>query len=165
MKRTINWQAIVAVVLAVLVPAAGLAQTVVETIDYEGSWVIFEQQGFKLYLPNGWQIAQAADTGKILLLNETATASMWVEVMAGDGYTLEGILEAFSQAKGFSNVQLVYFGGVPFVTYTLEADDLFGAVTLSADYASAVFFKFMPYSDTALTSLAVKIMATLTPAV
>lgn len=149
---------------AVIVP--GYAESggqYVATIDYEGAWVPFPEQNFQLFLPADWLIVNAEDTGSFVVMNSTQTQMMWIDMYGSEGFTIDGILEAFSATEGFEQVQAVYFNGVAFVTYNIPASDMFGATTMAADGSSVFFFKFKPLSDPDLGTLATKIMASLAP--
>lgn len=131
-------------------------------IDYEGSWVNFEQERFRLYLPSGWMLVDSEDAAFVVVSADLKQA-MWIDVFAADGMTIDGVLESFQEEKAFTGVRAVYFNGVAFVCYTSVTNDLFGALTMSADGSTLYFFKFIPASDEGLGVLATKIMSSLTP--
>lgn len=132
-------------------------------IDYEGAWVSFGQECFKIYLPADWVIVQTDASESFNVLNGTLTQRMWIDMFPSEGFTMDGLLASFKDMEGFERVGAVAFNGVPFVAYSLPESDMFGAVTMTADGTRILFFKFMPQSDPELELLATKIMASLTP--
>lgn len=173
MKRTHTALALcmLLVLLTAALPAAGpveaeqAEQRIAAEIDYEGAWLTLADQGFALYMPLGWAIGASGETDTVALVDPDTGRSMWIERMQSQTpFVLAEIEKAFAEASGLEDVAVVHFGEIPFITYTAPAEDMFGAITLSADHAAAYFFKFKPLSDTAYTALSLKIMATLRPA-
>lgn len=163
MKRAIAVLALSAMLMGVC--ATGLSeagQTLHVKTTYEGAWVAFAEQGFKLYLPMGWMMTESGDAAFVLVNAETKQA-MWIDAYEAGEATVDGLLAYFQAEASFENVRAVYFNGVAFVTYASPGSDLFGAATFSADGSMIYFFKFTPYGDGALETLATQILSTLSP--
>lgn len=165
-RRRVAWAVLACCLLVGILPAWAEPQapvTISATIDYPGAWVSFPAENFRLFIPSDWYVVQTEETESVILMNGTKQQVMWIDVVAGEGYTMDGLLAAFSQAEGFESVAAVYFNEVPFVRYLLPDDDMFGAITMAADGTRVFFFKFSPLGDEAFSVLATKIMASLSP--
>lgn len=165
MKRCIVVLMLAAMLASGMVPAGAESNPLLQvTVDYEGAWVNFERECFRLYLPAGWMLVESEEAA-FVAVNADLTEAMWIDVYEAGGATIDGLLADFQIVDSFENVHAVYFNGVAFVTYQSPASDLFGAVTFSADGRHVYFFKFTPYGDGALEVLATQILSTLSPVV
>ena len=131
-------------------------------IDYEGAWVQLARHQLRLYVPQGWQVGSGEEGALMQAGQPDSPRRLWVEEMEGSGFSLDGILQAFSAMADFRKVQLVSINTLRFVHYTSPDTDVRGFVTLSPANGRVLLFKFEPASDPAFTQQAVQIMSSLT---
>lgn len=163
-KHIITFTLALMMVSCVLPAWAEQDSTLQVTIDYEGAWVSFTDENFKLFLPAGWMLVESDETDAgFIAVSADVSQVMWIDVYEAGGATIDGLLEDFQKVESFDSVRAVYFNSVAFVCYGSPESDMFGAITFSADGTRIYFFKFMPYSDGNLTVLATQILSTLSP--
>lgn len=127
-------------------------------VDFEGEWMDAAAQALSLYLPDGWEEIQG--DADFTAGAADGSASMVMAISRGsEAYDLDALYEE-KKAENASGVELVLLNDFPFVLYTLEEQDVFGALTLSEDEMTAIDFQFTP-ADEEMRELAMKIVSSM----
>lgn len=156
MKKTLT---LVLCVLMLCTAVTAMGETVSVDLDYDGTYLPFEDFGFRILVPSDWAIYETEDA-YFAAGTEDRSMLMEIDVFANEEDTMDTILEAFQSEEGYTDVEPVYYNGIPFVTFTYAPDNFFGAVTLTGDDGYSLYFTFTP-NDDGLRTLGTKIMASI----
>lgn len=129
-------------------------------IAFEGSYAEWPEHNLKILLPSDWRMLENTE-GFFAAGNDDDSQVIELEVFASVDTTMEALYTEFSGDLDFADVQLIAFNGIPFVIYTVPSENLFGALTISAQQDFMYFFRFYPADDEAFGNLAIQIMSTL----
>lgn len=129
------------------------------SVEYEGVWYPLTDLGLQVYLPYEWVVYTEEADVYLMAGDAEGSQLMWIELFPNtDGYTSESIFSEFVSSARFENVYELQFTEVTLTCYEDPANEMFNAVTLSADGANACFFYFSPNSV-----LAQQIITTVSP--
>ena len=130
--------------------------------DYEGAWVKFKNHLLKLFLPEGWELADNLEGALMAAIDPATGLGLTVEELILPGVTLEGVMEAFRADSGMRNVREVYINDLRLVRYESADSGVLGFVSLTGYSDRVLLFKYELASDTASNEMAAKVMSTLT---
>lgn len=144
--------------LAFTVMMAGAA--VAEGAPFEGTWVQFEE-GFEILLPSEWlelEVTEEMIAGGVAYAACSPDGANTVQISWSAleaEMTVQDVEAAL--ATEYSDVSIVEFNGVAFVSFVDEANDLFGMAALDGVDLGMYIFWFTPNSDAAFVDTAVAV--------
>ncbi len=137
------------------------AEVISAEIDFDGSYIPFEQENLLIYLPDGWAIFEPEEDVYFSAGDETEGWRLALMVYASEGREMDDILARMQAKDGVTDVRAAYVNGISYVLYRIPEENAFCAATLSADDLSEYHFQFTPANDEEFLELATKILASL----
>lgn len=133
-------------------------ETTTIEITFDGSYLEFEEYGFKVYLPNEWNIYESEDYF-FFCGDEAGEQFMCIDVVPTDGETSEEVATTLAEQGGIDGVEPMLINGLQFYLYEAPDDNAFGAYINTQNNVYCINFVFAPYGDAEFMDLATQIMA------
>lgn len=135
------------ILICCCLPAFAEEDTPEKSVEYEGVWYPLTELGLQVYLPYEWVIYTEEEDVYLMTGDGEGSQLMWIEKFQNtEGYTSESIFNEFVESGRFENVYELAFSEVKLICYEDNINEMFVAVTLSADASYACFFYSAPNS-------------------